>query len=137
MIKQVLVALALTAAANASFMHVLLIKDLGFAIHTKGFLAYEGGATVWSNGPDVHATTAYSMTTTFQGIKAHYDKASGNIGLQVHGADWGAYKMKLFKYEGYGKYQYLYVCHTDSNGPNFCSEDRVNYFKDFAVGHIN
>lgn len=136
MIKQLLVALTLTAAANASFMHVLMIKDLGFAYHTKGFLAYEGGATVWSAGADVHATTAHSMTTTFQGIKAHFDKEDQTIGLQVHGNDWGKYPMRNFVYEYYGKMQYYYVCHTDSNGPNFCTADRVKFFKDFAVEHI-
>ena len=137
MIKQLAVTLALAAAANASFMYVLMTKDLGYAFHTKAFLAGQGIPTEWSAGATVHATTASGMSTDFSNIKTYYNKANGQVSINYKGSDWGVYQTAVFKSENFGNLIYYYVCHNDSNNPNFCTTDSVNYYGNFAVDHIN
>lgn len=137
MIKQLVVTLALTAAANASVIYVLMVKDLGFAYHTKGFIAGEGLASEWSSGANVHATTASGMTTSFSGINAYFDKSNNVLSINYKGTDFGQYPMHVFKSENFGNLLYYSSCHRDSNNPNFCNDDSVKYYENFAVDHIN
>lgn len=103
MFKQLLQALWLTALAQASFVYVQLVTNVESLIglvHTKGFLAYEGGPTSWSASSDIHPYAAKTLTTTFSGVKSNFDVNSNHVGLTVQGSYWGDFPMYFLYQSG-------------------------------------
>lgn len=113
-------------------------KDVVMSVDTKGFLAYEGGATEWSAGANSHPGGAGTLTTKFSGITVNtgglYTNHHLSFGITVYGSYWGEYQLTPISNNG-GQITYYAVCHNDSNS-DFCGYNNVKYLQDFAMEHI-